>query len=500
MKRFAIALCVLFLAARAFGVACTDTDGQMYCPNGFSSDNNLPSSVYGTTAPQFSVGYDPNNTLDMTVTAGGDVTLAPSGGDTDIASNLYVGTNVDNANKTIVLRGDMDSDAGQTSYKTVTLGWEPSSGTDSYGPTITSSAGDLTLTSANSRITVGGWALGLTLVGGAGNCSIWQKMLQEKTTTNSNIISQSPGCPYEGGNYRTLVGRNGMLDINYTGTYGATFRLATSNSLTHNLLNLKQQLLTIGGDVLVFNPDTLGPEVLAETGFTPTVTKWVATGDASISAGGYVQYTKSAGTGTLTQASGNFAVPLEANSIYRFAYTVSSSNAEAGSVLKIPSTGVATADSYGFVYTNGAYVVYFRTNASPGDFALTFTIASGSFQLDDFSLKKVNNGDLYVVDSVNADRLLTHGTAPTLSTCGTSPSIAANSTDTAGIVTTGTADPNSCTITFATAYAEEPACTIMPQANVTAYLSASSASAITVTFSAAINSTKFNYICVGIAA
>ena len=78
MNRLAIALCVLLLAVRVYGVACTDTDGQMYCPNGFSSDNDLPSSVISTTAPQFSVAYDPNNELPISVTAGGDVTLAPT--------------------------------------------------------------------------------------------------------------------------------------------------------------------------------------------------------------------------------------------------------------------------------------------------------------------------------------------------------------------------------------------------------------------------------------
>lgn len=54
--------------------------------------------------------------------------------------------------------------------------------------------------------------------------------------------------------------------------------------------------------------------------------------------------------------------------------------------------------------------------------------------------------------------LKTYGTAPTLSTCGTSPSISGN--DMSGKVTLGTGGPTGCTLTFANAYGTAPACNI----------------------------------------
>jgi len=53
----------------------------------------------------------------------------------------------------------------------------------------------------------------------------------------------------------------------------------------------------------------------------------------------------------------------------------------------------------------------------------------------------------------------TYGSAPTLSSCGSSPSI--TGTDTAGKITIGGTGPNtSCTVTFNIAYTNAPACTL----------------------------------------
>ena len=50
------------------------------------------------------------------------------------------------------------------------------------------------------------------------------------------------------------------------------------------------------------------------------------------------------------------------------------------------------------------------------------------------------------------------GTAATVGTCGTSPSITGN--DTKGVITIGTASPTACTITFASAYTSTPVCVV----------------------------------------
>lgn len=89
------------------------------------------------------------------------------------------------------------------------------------------------------------------------------------------------------------------------------------------------------------------------------------------------------------------------------------------------------------------------------------------------------------------------GATPTVSACGTSPTVTANSTDSVGSVTTGTASPTSCTITFAHAFVNSPVVMIDDASTaVTADISAISTTAFTVTLSAALNSTKIYWIVV----
>lgn len=84
------------------------------------------------------------------------------------------------------------------------------------------------------------------------------------------------------------------------------------------------------------------------------------------------------------------------------------------------------------------------------------------------------------------------GTAPTLSTCGTSPAIAGS--DVAGVVTTGSA-ATTCTITFAATYTTAPACFFLPTGTATMPVYTVSATAITVATDIA--STVYSYGCVG---
>lgn len=88
----------------------------------------------------------------------------------------------------------------------------------------------------------------------------------------------------------------------------------------------------------------------------------------------------------------------------------------------------------------------------------------------------------------------TDGARPALSACGTSPAITTGSTDTAFEITQGSISTG-CVITFATAYARAPFCTVTDQAGL-AFSYTTSASAITVVNIGALSSTKMNGICV----
>jgi hypothetical protein len=85
----------------------------------------------------------------------------------------------------------------------------------------------------------------------------------------------------------------------------------------------------------------------------------------------------------------------------------------------------------------------------------------------------------------------TDGAIPTLSSCGTSPSIVSGSTDTAGELTEGTV-ATGCTITFASAYARAPFAVVTDQAGLV-FSYTISASAITITNIGALSGTKINY-------
>lgn len=90
---------------------------------------------------------------------------------------------------------------------------------------------------------------------------------------------------------------------------------------------------------------------------------------------------------------------------------------------------------------------------------------------------------------------------PAASACGTAPAVTANSTNSSGQFTTGTGVPTACTITFANAYTTAAFCTISPanaasDANASKYISASSATAFTITQTAK-DSAAYNYVCTG---
>jgi len=88
------------------------------------------------------------------------------------------------------------------------------------------------------------------------------------------------------------------------------------------------------------------------------------------------------------------------------------------------------------------------------------------------------------------------GAAPALSTCGTSPALAAGSTDLAGKITVGTSASNACTLTFGVAFNVAPFCVFQ---NMTTGAAANVATVIAATIiwsSALADSTVITYHCI----
>jgi hypothetical protein len=84
------------------------------------------------------------------------------------------------------------------------------------------------------------------------------------------------------------------------------------------------------------------------------------------------------------------------------------------------------------------------------------------------------------------------GTAPALTSCGTSPAI--EGSDLSGTVTMGTGSPTGCVITFNVAYANAPRCTVSWRSNLGTMQYTTSTTAITLTQTAT-SSNLVDYIC-----
>lgn len=82
--------------------------------------------------------------------------------------------------------------------------------------------------------------------------------------------------------------------------------------------------------------------------------------------------------------------------------------------------------------------------------------------------------------------------APRLSSCGIGPSLDATASDAGGTVTPGSGGPATCTVTFSSAYATAPHCSVSGYASGSFYFAAKSATAFTVAMPAG---AKFDYVC-----
>lgn len=180
-------------------------------------------------------------------------------------------------------------------------------------------------------------------------------------------------------------------------------------------------------------------------------------------------------------------------------------------VATLASAGPLSATTGSFSGTLGASTI-FSTGAASG-FVMGPRGGSGnSYQWYNPSGTGIkltdSSSDIVTIDSAgaistasNVTNLHNYSTVsvPTTSTCGTSPSVDAGSSNHAGKVTFGSAT-TACTLTFASAYATNAFCTITPAAQPAAvanipYISAQSKTAFTISGGTA--SASYYYTCGG---
>lgn len=103
----------------------------------------------------------------------------------------------------------------------------------------------------------------------------------------------------------------------------------------------------------------------------------------------------------------------------------------------------------------------------------------------------------YMAGALQVKNLSYIASAPTISACGTSPSVDANANNNAGTVTVGTVAAASCTITFSAAFTTYNHCRITSQSNIAGLAYSYTLSAITVTGTSLIGD-LIDYECDGV--
>jgi hypothetical protein len=110
-----------------------------------------------------------------------------------------------------------------------------------------------------------------------------------------------------------------------------------------------------------------------------------------------------------------------------------------------------------------------------------------------FLVASSTNARLFEIDAYG--HIMTGGSAPSVSSCGTSPSVSGN--DTAGVVTVGSGSVTSCVITFAVPRSNVPRhVSITPNTAMGIGVSAMSTSSVTVEFASSLGSGSFSYFIV----
>ena len=187
------------------------------------------------------------------------------------------------------------------------------------------------------------------------------------------------------------------------GGKGAAFYVDTAT--TQSISGTKTfQTLQVGDSLFLSFFDTVYRESLNERDFA-TSTKWITTGNFSISGG---KATFSGTSGTLRQKENKLALTGLGDSKYRFIYTVS--NMTGVGCVAFINTDFALSNT-NLVLINATDTLNFTSNSDPTDFKIECTCTSGGFDLDDFSLKVKSDSIVFVKNDLYTGGIFAEGSS-----------------------------------------------------------------------------------------
>jgi predicted acyltransferase (DUF342 family) len=288
-------------------------------------------------------------------------------------------------------------------------------------------------------------------------------------------------------------------DLNVSDDTTLTDSLIVNGNVT--LGNAATDTVTVTGDLTVSDDTTMTAGTTTVGDFRGTVQTVSTTGtinDLSLDA-----------TTTVVRFTGASTVVLQGLTGGSEGRVVRLENASGGNLIIVPSAGGSTAANQ-FLTSAGLnnYIDSHDTIAYDG--SSSRWRSGGVYQMSAANvIGAVVAGTTLSVgstatlgdsnDDVTAVRMLKDSSsAPTLSSCGTSPTATGGSNG--FVITVGTGSTTTCTATFATTKTNSPACVVATESNtLDLYISAISATAITVSNQSGANmaSTKIHVVCMG---
>lgn len=267
----------------------------------------------------------------------------------------------------------------------------------------------------------------------------------------------------------------------YTGTLGSSGADTVTVNGTGGCANLSIALQEVHGSNGVVDVST---KTTANTG-PPAITTTVASDLLVLStlvANCNSSFTATAPTvSDAVQGSGNSVGVAHLNTSAASTYTPNFTNTgtacgQASFTLALEATPVLSPGVPGSFYVNTTTGVLWGPKSSGGAWSksgMSFVSTTGA------------NGQFVLA-----------GTAPTVGTCGTSPSVASGSTDTAGTINVGSGTVTACALNFGTAFTATPSCVASDNSTLsTGDISAVSTTSVTFSFSASVGAGQIYYHC-----